>query len=284
VVIDLTQSSPPMPTSATDLRAETPQASGVTFLPEKLPISITKLDRDDHRLLLKKQAWLKKCQVDIPRDMERNGFTEGIRATLIFGQKEAGTAVCISPDGLLLTCSHCVAESREDLVEPRTRWLVFASGRIVEATCTAWDPIRDLAILKITSAQAAPETETQEGIFPSVSLADTPPLLNARLVCVGHPGSEDLEATQPGIKTGYDVLHLSTGAFKGCAPRQDVQDNSEIGALMHSCWTYWGHSGAPLIERGSGRLVGLHSSWDDETGMRRGIALEAILEFLKANA
>jgi hypothetical protein len=80
----------------------------------------------------------------------------------------------------------------------------------------------------------------------------------------------------PGVKTNYDVLHVSTGRFRGYAAGQDVHDNSEIGALKHDCWTYWGHSGAPLVERNSGGLVGLHSSWDDETGMRRGVAWEAI--------
>lgn len=58
-------------------------------------------------------------------------------------------------------------------------------------------------------------------------------------------------------------------------------DNAEIGALMHDCWTYWGHSGAPLVDAKAGGLVGLHSSWDEETGMRRGIGVEAIVEFLR---
>lgn len=60
-----------------------------------------------------------------------------------------------------------------------------------------------------------------------------------------------------------------------------AQDNSEIGALMHDCWTYWGHSGAPLVEVRSGLLVGLHSSWDEDTDMRRGIGGEAIGAFLE---
>ena len=110
--------------------------------------------------------------------------------------------------------------------------------------------------------------------------ADFSPPLRAALVCIGHPGSEDLEASEPGIKTNYDILHVSTGVFRGYAPGQDVQDNAEIGALMHDCWTYWGHSGAPLVDQDSGRLVGLHSSWDDRTGMRRGIGLAAVKTFL----
>lgn len=71
---------------------------------------------------------------------------------------------------------------------------------------------------------------------------------------------------------------------------QDPHDNFEIGALKHTCWTYWGHSGAPLIHAdtrapggGDFALVGLHSSWDDRTGMRRGVALVAIRAFLREN-
>lgn len=49
---------------------------------------------------------------------------------------------------------------------------------------------------------------------------------------------------------------------------------------MHDCWTYWGHSGAPILEVNKGTLVGLHSSWDEETGMRRGVGGVAIVAFL----
>ncbi|KAH8899107.1 AT hook domain-containing protein family protein, partial [Thozetella sp. PMI_491] len=209
-----------------------------------------------------------------------------IEATLVFGQEEAGTAVCISPKGILLTCAHCVAETADDLDHGKLHWLVFTSGRVVAAKYAAWDDRRDLALLRIVSAQAAPVSAPGDLLlstagFPHVVPAQSQVPLDARLVCIGHPGSEDLEAAEAGVKTNYDVLHLSTGTFRGYSPGQDLQDNSEIGALQHDCWTYWGHSGAPLLGRKDGRLVGLHSSWDDQTAMRRGVPLEAIKEFLK---
>ena len=76
-------------------------------------------------------------------------------------------------------------------------------------------------------------------------------------------------ATSSPIASNYDVLHVSYGHYRGIARGQDVHDNSEIGALKHDCWTYWGHISAPLIAAESGELIGLHSSWDDQTGMRR---------------
>ncbi|KAK0715427.1 AT hook domain-containing protein family protein, partial [Lasiosphaeris hirsuta] len=199
-------------------------------------------------------------------------------ATLVFAQEEAGTAVCIRRDGLLLTCAHCVAETAAELDRTKTHWLLFASGAVVSAVCVAWDGRRDLALLRVTGAQG-----DGGGVFPAVEVAERTPGVGTGLVCVGHPGSEDLEVEEEGVETGYPVLHLSMGVYRGCERGQDLQDNSEIGALKHDCWTYWGHSGAPLLQRKTGRLVGLHSSWDESTGVRRGVPLEAIKEFLDAN-
>lgn len=76
-------------------------------------------------------------------------------------------------------------------------------------------------------------------------------------------------------------MHVSGGRFRGYAEGQDRLDNGEIGALMHDCWTYWGHSGAPLVEWRKGGLVGVHSSWDSGTGMRRGVGVEALGGFVR---
>jgi hypothetical protein len=218
------------------------------------------------------------------------------RATLVFAQHEAGTAVCIAPSGLVLTCAHCVAESPEEYAAAKPTWLVFSSGQVVRAQCVAWDQRRDLALLRITAANrlaadhadGASSSPASPMLFPFAKIASQTPLFapgskqTTCLICIGHPGSEDLEveSSQP-ILTDYDVLHVSRGYYHGLASDQDVQDNSEIGALLHDCWTYWGHSGAPLIDAKSGEVVGLHSSRDDETGMRRGVAWEALQEFME---
>jgi len=266
-----------------------PAFSGID-LPDTLTQSITGLCKRDLVVLRKKQQWLCEFAITIPPVRLGNGvdLTTVINATLVFAQEDAGTAVCIDPEGILLTCSHCIAESTEELEDHKVKWLIFVSGQVVQAECVAWDPRRDLALLRIIACQRQPMATLPSSStspvrcqsFPFVMPADLSPPLQATLLCIGHPGSEDLEASQPGIKTNYDVLHVSTGTFRGYAPGQDVQDNAEIGALMHDCWTYWGHSGAPLVEQCSGRLIGLHSSWDDRTGMRRGVGLAAIKTFL----
>lgn len=261
------------------LKAKTPKC---TFLDDtELLKRLSKLPSDDLSLLRLKQRKLRQPNAQVPSFIERsNGSNEpslaqAAAATLVFAWEAAGTAICISSGGLLLTCSHCVAETEEEYVPAKLRWLLFASGDAVQAECVAWDPRRDLALLQITAASASCTS------FPHIDISTAPSKLNTPLLCIGHPGSEDLEASQAGIETNYDVLHISEGRFRGLAEDQDVQDNSEIGALMHDCWTYWGHSGAPLVGRNNGRLIGLHSSWDDETGMRRGIAWEAVRDFLE---
>ena len=66
----------------------------------------------------------------------------------------------------------------------------------------------------------------------------------------------------------------------GMIPGADPHENFEIGTMKHDAWTYWGHSGAPLLLEEDGTLIGIHSSWDDQTTMRHGIPLIAIKHFM----
>jgi len=293
----------PLPTAATGSRtigvgqgtplAVQPVSSSVLltiiYLPTPLTATQSGLLSSELRILHRKQNWLRTRNIHIPLRKHSLGVTQAVKATLVFAQEEAGTAICISQEGLLLTCSHCVAETEEELTNSKAKWLLFASGQVVKAECVAWDPKRDLALLRIVAAQrdqssssTAIESTTQHSpTFPSIALSPNSPLPGTPLLCIGHPGSEDLECDTPGQKTNYDVLHVSKGALHGYALNQSPHDNSEIGALMHDCWTYWGHSGAPLVERSTGNLAGLHSSWDEQTGMRRGVGWDALRAFLQ---
>ncbi|KAG5798055.1 hypothetical protein H9Q69_002929 [Fusarium xylarioides] len=238
------------------------------------------LSEEDYDALISKRNWLTSHTIPIPRDAFRTFISspEGyhtLSATFVFAQSEAGTAVCISPDGVLLTCAHCVAEEHSELIDHTSYVFLSSTGNAVTAKVVAWDPIRDLALLQIDKA------ERFRRPFPFARIATSPPKFNTELLCIGHPGSEDLEAERSGVKTEYDTLVLTEGNFRGLDGNQDPQDNSEIGALKHSCWTYWGHSGAGLFDRKTGALVGVHSSWDDKTGMRRGVPLEAVVAFVE---
>jgi S1-C subfamily serine protease len=265
------------------------------ILPNILTSATTGLSRKELATLNSKRQRLlsSPCQAgnSITKLIKRSkNLAATARATLVFAQHEAGTAVCISPSGVVLTCAHCVAESPEEYAAAKPTWLVFSSGQVVRAQCVAWDQKRDLALLRIISADrlSADHADASPVRFPFANIASKTPLFapgskqTTRLICIGHPGSEDLEAADSSqhVLTDYDVLHVSRGYYHGLAADQDVQNNSEIGALQHDCWTYWGHSGAPLIDSKSGEVIGLHSSWDDETGMRRGVAWEVLHEFM----
>ncbi|KAF5620549.1 dimethylaniline monooxygenase [Fusarium sp. NRRL 52700] len=237
------------------------------------------LSKEQHDALISKRNWLTSHTIPIPRDAFRTFVSSPkeyhtLAATFVFAQSEAGTAVCISPDGILLTCAHCVAGESSELAADTSHVLLASTGEVVIAKVVAWDPIRDLALLQIVKA------ELFRRPFPYARIATSPPKFNTELLCIGHPGSEDLEAEHSGVKTEYDTLVLTEGTFRGLDKNQDPQDNSEIGALKHSCWTYWGHSGAGLFDRKTGTLVGVHSSWDDKTCMRRGVPLEAVAAFV----
>lgn len=203
-----------------------------------------------------------------------------LEASLIFAQHDAGSAVCVDPAGWVLTCAHCFGDTEAEWKANRWKWLLYYTGLAVQAECRIWDPKRDLALLKIVAIETGAAKTEDVPAFRSVSLSPRAPACKTPIVCIGQPGSEDLESASA-QHTQYNLVELSEGTFCGMVPGVDPQDNSEIGALKHDAWTYWGHSGAPLLREADGKLLGLHSSWDDQTAMRHGIPLIAIKEFLQ---
>lgn len=95
------------------------------------------------------------------------------------------------------------------------------------------------------------------------------------LVCIGNPSSIDLEAVSStkkirNIEFSPRTWHTSVGR---------VESRHEGQLMTHSCWTYWGHSGAPLFNR-EGRIVGLHCAWDDTSGVRQAQGLDTLIATL----
>ena len=91
---------------------------------------------------------------------------------------------------------------------------------------------------------------------------------------IGQPGTR----TPGGEATGYQPWHVSLGKIRGF--RGEPLGDQSLGGIKHDAWTYWGHSGSPLLDA-SGRIVGLHNSWDASTAMRHAVRHEAILEFMR---
>ena len=284
------------PTAAVAAAAGAPssslvESSDIVLLPHgfKLPgLSATEL-----ALLRAKQRRIRSTRAAVERSLPGGknapaALRNALASCLIFAQEEAGSAVCVHPGGWILTCAHCIGESPAEWRSNRLKWLLTTSGVAVRARCEAWDPKRDLALLRVVAveleAECGPASSAAVPIFSFVSLSPIVPTLGAALLCIGQPGSEDLETnSSTPVASGYDLVHVSTGSWRGLVPGTDPHDCEEIGSGRHDCWTYWGHSGAPLLRKEDGSLVGLHSSWDDQTAMRHGVPLEPLHAFLKAH-
>ncbi|KAL2846369.1 hypothetical protein BJY01DRAFT_247273 [Aspergillus pseudoustus] len=243
------------------------------------------LDSEETRILRRKQQRLRLSAQSIIRLASKYGanITNSLNATFIFAQHEAGTAVCIDLRGWVITCAHCFGESDEEWHAHRRKWLLTYSGIAVQVECRVWDARRDLALGRIVCVEGV----TVPGAFafvslPSLDSENENSYVHSPILCIGQPGADDLESDKP-RKTDYALVEISEGRLRGMIAGADPQDNSEIGTLKHDAWTYWGHSGAPLLCRETGALLGLHSSWDENTAMRHGVPLVAIREFLTAN-
>ena len=158
--------------------------------------------------------------------------------------------------------------------------------------------------------RAAGAAAKESRALPAAVVSDTAAALGDRLFCIGNPSNVDLESLRRGcIDFEPPTWHASVGCCEGYtdpsvqaardaqrargrAPTrgelQRVIEAAPVAAeeglyLQHSCWTYWGHSGAPLFDE-RGRVVGLHCAWDDGTGMRHGQKLQHLRAALAAAA
>ncbi|KAJ7739331.1 trypsin-like cysteine/serine peptidase domain-containing protein [Mycena metata] len=259
-------SNKPRNSSPTRVRLIPP---GASHLPGLQPSELALLRAKQRKLSTNASSTLK----SVPNSIQRNA----LEATLIFAQYEAGSAVSIDRSGWVLTCAHCFGDTEEEYQQSsKRRWLLFYTGLAVQVECRAWDLTRDLALLRIIAVECdGAEVPAFQFLLPAASA----PAKGTRVVCIGQPGQDDLESTSA-RRTKYHLIEISEGVFRGMVPGADPQDNAEIGTLKHDAWTYWGHSGAPLIDAEDGTLIGLHSSWDDQTAMRHGVPHAAIKAFL----
>ena len=94
---------------------------------------------------------------------------------------------------------------------------------------------------------------------------------------------------------GFTPFWVSAGVLQGrLLTWKESAAKENLGRQRHSCWTYWGHSGAPLLrpvfhddpdgDENSMQVevVGIHNSWDDTNGQRHAVSLEDIQQFTEA--
>lgn len=171
------------------------------------------LDSTELSLLRKKQRQLlSNAPATLSSLLSRKHLRSALEASLILAQHEAGTAVCIDAAGWVLTCSHCFGDTEEEWRAKKRKWLLFYTGMAVQVECRAWDSTRDLALLKIIAIESGVSQKTANPVFSFVSLASSAPSLKTLIVCVGQPGSDDLESTSD-RRTNYNLIEVSEDKF-----------------------------------------------------------------------
>ena len=189
--------------------------------------------------------------------------------------------------GFVLTCAHCIdhdddedEDEEKDASESlngnkrkgRAKPIVTARGVVSTGVCVAVDEGNDLALLRLPAVP--------EGLDMLALASDGSDVAGTPVLALGNPFDWDLEGptgAQP-RKNGFNPFWVSGGQIQGPIPFAKARDKG-VGAQRHSCWTYWGHSGCPIID-GCGNILALHSSWDDSNGQRHGLPLSTIRAFL----
>ena len=236
-------------------------------------------------------------------------------AVVHFVQSASGTGVHVGDCLVLTCAHVVDARDDEGLAEGaqpvrlgRQKLVMFASRRVFLSECVAVeetaDGSRDVAVLRlgveVLFGEAGHSGDAAE--LSAAVVATTQVETGSSLVCIGNPSNIDLESlAMRSIEFEPATWHASVGACEGYeaastwALRESIAsrgrpptrgelsqvaaapavDEAEGVSLRHTCWTYWGHSGAPLFDE-SGAVCALHSSWDDHSGMRHAQKLEVL--------
>lgn len=227
-----------------------------------------------------------------------------------FVQAGSGTGVHVG-NGNILTCAHVVDSRDDDENEDvervparigRRKIIMFASGRTFLATCSAVEETVDGSVDTACLTLGAEIWDTTSEPLYFAQIASAPVKFGEKLFCIGNPSQIDLESQSKGkISFEPPTFHISVGACKGYLPQKIHEQREKLRQrgrpptrgelkqvaeakpacadagtyLQHTCWTYWGHSGAPLFDE-HGAVTGLHCSWDNQTGMREGQQLRSL--------
>ncbi len=195
--------------------------------------------------------------------------------------------------GLILTCCHCVDHDDDDEEDDeeggekkigRIVELVNARGQTFGSICIDACSDVDLAILQIPQEKMKSVSLTSMGPAKRGSDKD-----GTDIFALGNPCDTDLETSGEGnnmrSKNGFYPFCASQGKLERKISAEEANSYG-LGKLIHSAWTYWGHSGCPLVSVGEqdGRnaafIMGIHNSWDDRNGNRHGVPLDEIWSFI----
>jgi hypothetical protein len=196
---------------------------------------------------------------------------------------EFGTAVCINEKGYILTCSHAVPPFEDD--KTKESLYIFPNGEIVKTLTLEKDNKIDLALLKIIEIYEngnfikISKFPEKKFIYSKIKeLKEENEKIGENIFCIGNPCFTMYNDNNKLEKNNYKPFWISFGKIKGYL-KDKIYCKNELGPLIHNCWTYWGHSGAPIFNF-DGELIGMHNSWNEKNADRHGNSLLGINKFL----
>jgi serine protease Do len=147
-----------------------------------------------------------------------------------------GSGFIVSPNGLILTCNHVVADPEADytaILDPKHKY---------PAKVLARDPLVDVAVLKIKGKN-----------FPYLELGDSDKIeLGETVIAVGNPLGEFEDTVSAGIVSGLSRKITAYGRipFKATSLRGLIQTDAAINP---------GNSGGPLVNMDS-KVIGINTA------------------------
>lgn len=163
----------------------------------------------------------------------------------------AGTGMIITPDGLVLTNYHVVADTKEFVVE------IVGERRQHPARMLGFDAGHDVALLQME--------ENSEG-YPTVRIAERPAGLGDPVAAIGNGSGAGYLSAVAGRVTGLDIdIHLIDQA--------NPQILTEMKGLIRTdADVVPGYSGGPLVNA-DGEVIGITSATSFETKDINGYAV-----------
>jgi S1-C subfamily serine protease len=155
-----------------------------------------------------------------------HAVVEKVRPAFVF--LGGGSAVCIDPDGWIITNHHVAGEGKNQQVH-------FAGGKVYTADVIGWDPLGDLSLLKVKGGKD----------LPFLELGDSDALkIGQPVIAVGNPFLLGNENWEPTVTHGIvSALHRYQDWYMDA-----IQTDAQINP---------GNSGGPLITM-EGKVIGIN--------------------------
>ncbi|TSC95165.1 MAG: hypothetical protein CEN87_177 [Parcubacteria group bacterium Licking1014_1] len=147
-----------------------------------------------------------------------------------------GTGFVVSEDGLVLTNKHVVLDKKAEYT------VLTNDGQKYPAKVSALDPVQDLAIIKIESAQK----------FKAIKLGDSSEIqIGQSVIAIGNALGEFRNTVSVGVISGLErtIFASGTGGFS-----ETLEDIIQTDAAINT-----GNSGGPLLNL-KGEVIGVNTA------------------------